>query len=268
MDLDGFHLHPAGARLLDGRTALVTGATGGIGQATALELAAHGAAVALDYRGKDDIAREMADTITTTGGRATTVQLDVTDEDSVIAAFASTREDLGTIDLLVANAGVESPFCLVDMPLHEWQRVIDINLTGAFLCAREAARGLLATDARGTLVFMSSVHEQIPWPKFSHYCASKGGMKLFMQSIARELAPHGIRCVDVAPGAIATEINRDVLADTEERQAVLDEVPYGRWGEADDVARAVAWLASAHADYVVGTTLFVDGGMTLYPNFV
>jgi glucose 1-dehydrogenase len=268
MDLDAFHLHPADARLLDGRIALVTGATGGIGRATALELAAHGAAVVIDYRGDADAAQELADAITHAGGRAIAVPLDVTDEDSVIAAFASAREKLGTIDVLVANAGIESSFALVDMPLHEWQRVLDVNLTGAFLVAREAARGLRAADARGVLLFMSSVHEQIPWPTFSHYCATKGGMKLFMQTIARELAPHGIRCVNVAPGAIATEINRDVLADPQEKQAVLDEIPYGRWGEPDDVARAVAWLASAQADYVVGTTLFVDGGMTLYPNFV
>jgi glucose 1-dehydrogenase len=268
MDLDAFHLHPPDARLLEGRVALVTGATGGIGSATALELAAHGAAVTIDYRSKDDKARAMVDAITGGGGRATAVELDVTDEDSVIAAFAAAREALGTVDLLVANAGIEKRAALVDMELGNWRRVLDVNLTGAFLCAREAARGLRAADARGVLVFMSSVHEQIPWMGFSHYCASKGGMKLFMQSIARELAPHGIRCVDVAPGAIATEINREVLEDPQESKAVLDEIPYGRWGEADDVARAVAWLASAQAEYVVGTTLFVDGGMTLYPKFV
>jgi glucose 1-dehydrogenase len=269
MDLDGFHLHPADARLHEGRIALVTGATGGIGATTSLELAAHGAAVAIDYRDKDDRAKHMAEVITAAGGRATTLRLDVTKEDEVAGAFARAGEDLGgPVDLLVANAGVESPFALVDMELAEWQRVIDINLTGAFLCAREAARGLRAADAKGVLVFMSSVHEQIPWPKFSHYCASKGGMKLFMQTIARELAPHGIRCVDVAPGAIATPINRDVLDDPEQRQAVLEEIPWGRWGEPEDVARAVAWVASAQADYVVGTTLFVDGGMTLYPKFV
>jgi glucose 1-dehydrogenase len=268
MDLDAFHLHPTDARLLDGRIALVSGATGGIGRATAFELAAHGAAVAIDFRGEDDQARAMADAITAGGGRATTVPLDVSDEDSVISAFATIREALGTVDLLVANAGVEAPFALVDMPLAEWQRVIDVNLTGAFLTAREAARGLRSGDQRGVLVFMSSVHEVIPWKEFSHYCATKGGMKLFMQSIARELAPHGIRCVNVAPGAIATDINRDVLDDPEQRQAVLEEIPYGRWGEPEDVARAVAWVASAQADYVVGSTLFVDGGMTLYPKFV
>ena len=211
----------------------------------------------------------MAEVVRAAGGRAAVVQLDVTDEQSVADAFARAREDLGgPVDLLVANAGVESPFPLVEMELSEWQRVIDTNLTGAFLCAREAARGLRAADAKGVLVFMSSVHEQIPWPEFSHYCASKGGMKLFMQSIARELAPQGIRCVDVAPGAIATPINKDVLEDDEQRQAILDEIPWGRWGEPGDVARAVAWVASAQADYVVGSTLFVDGGMTLYPNFV
>jgi glucose 1-dehydrogenase len=154
------------------------------------------------------------------------------------------------------------------MPLTEWQRVIDVNLTGVFLCSREAARAMLDQGVRGTIVNISSVHEVIPWEKFSHYCASKGGEKLFAESIARELAPHGIRVVNVAPGAIATPINADVLADPEQKQAVVDEIPYGRWGEVHDVSRAVAWVASEQADYVVGSTLFVDGGMTLYPRFV
>jgi glucose 1-dehydrogenase len=177
------------------------------------------------------------------------------------------RETLGGMDLLVNNAGVEKPFALVDMPLEEWQNVLDVNLTGAFLCSREAARMMCADGVAGVIVMMSSVHEQIPWRRFSHYCASKGGMKLFAQSIALELAPHGIRVVSVAPGAIATPINAEALADPRKRAEVEAEIPLGRWGEVEDIARAVAWLASDRAAYVVGATLFVDGGMTLYPRF-
>lgn len=145
---------------------------------------------------------------------------------------------------------------------------VDVNLTGPFLCSREAARIMCEDRARGAIVMVSSVHEVIPWPEFAHYCASKGGGKLFAQTIARELAPHGIRVASVAPGAIATPINADVLADEDKRRAVEAEIPLGRWGEVADVARAIAWVASDQAAYVVGSTLFVDGGMTLYPKFV
>ncbi|MGI8579499.1 MAG: SDR family oxidoreductase, partial [Solirubrobacteraceae bacterium] len=172
------------------------------------------------------------------------------------------------LDLLVNNAGLEKQFDLVDMPLEWWQRVIDVNLTGVFLCSREAARIMKKAGDRGAIVNITSVHEQIPWKGFSHYCASKGGEKMFAQSIARELAPHGIRVVSVAPGAIATPINKEVLADKEAREEVESEIPLGRWGEVSDVSRAVAWVASDQADYVVGSTLFVDGGMTLYPRLV
>jgi glucose 1-dehydrogenase len=146
--------------------------------------------------------------------------------------------------------------------------VIAVNLTGTFLCTREAARIMRADGARGTIVMISSVHEVVPWERFSHYCASKGGMKLFAQSVAKELAPHDIRVVSIAPGAIATPINEDVLANDEQRRKVEAEIPLGRWGEVADVANAVAWVCSEQAQYVVGATLFVDGGMTLYPNFV
>jgi glucose 1-dehydrogenase len=254
-------------RLLSGRNALVTGADSGIGQGVAFALAAHGAAVAVDYVADSTVAEKMVERIERAGGRAMAVQMDVSSEDDVVRAFAAARQALGGLDLLVNNAGVEKPFSLVDMPLESWQRVIDVNLTGTFLCAREAARIMLADGARGAIVNITSVHEVIPWARFSHYCASKAGQKLFAQSIARELAPHGIRVVSVAPGAIATPINADVLADPQRKEAVEAEIPYGRWGEVADVARAVAWVASDEADYIVGSTIFVDGGMTLYPRF-
>jgi glucose 1-dehydrogenase len=264
-----FSPHPEPARLLAGRRALVTGAASGLGSGIALELAAHGAAVAINHReSKREPARELAERIGQGGGRAMTVEFDVTDEAGVQRGFAEAREAFGGLDLLVNNAGVEKPFKLWDMPLDEWRRVIDVNLTGAFLCAREAARIMLAGGVRGGIVNISSVHEQIPWREYSHYCASKGGMKLWGQTIAYELAEHGVRVVQVAPGAIATPINDDVLADPEARAKVESEIPLGRWGKVQDVSRAVAWVASEQADYVTGATLFVDGGMTLYPNFV
>jgi glucose 1-dehydrogenase len=262
-----FTLVPEAARLLSRRKALVTGADSGIGQGVAFELAAHGAAVAVNYLADASVAEAMADRIERAGGRAIAVQMDVSSEEDVVRALGEAREAFGGLDLLVNNAGIEKRFLLIDMPLEWWRRVIEVNLTGVFLCAREAARVMLADGARGTIVNVTSVHEVIPWEGFSHYCASKGGEKLFTQSIARELAPHGIRVVSVAPGAITTPINADVLADPERKAAVEAEIPYGRWGEVDDVARAVAWVASEQADYVVGSTIFVDGGMTLYPRF-
>ena len=251
-----FSLYPDDARLLDGRRALVTGADSGIGQATSFELASHGAAVAINHVGDDKTARAMAAAIEDGGGRATTVQMNVAREEDVQHGFGEAADAFGGLDLLVSNAGVEAPFELVDMPLEEWQRVIDVNLTGAFLCCREAARVM----DRGTIVVNTSVHEVIPWIKFSHYSASKGGLKLFVQSIAKELAPRGIRVCSVAPGAINTPINAGV-----DQNTTREEIPWGRWGEPIEVARAIAWLASDQAEYVVGTTLFVDGGMTLYP---
>jgi glucose 1-dehydrogenase len=261
-------LHPPAARLLEGRRALVTGASSGIGRGTALALAAHGAAVAVNHRGQVDAAHEIVAAIESAGGRAVPVEMDVSSEDDVVRGFAQAREALGGLDLLVNNAGIQKPFALVDMPLDEWEKVIAVNLTGTFLCTREAARIMRADEARGAIVMISSVHEVVPWERFGHYCASKGGVKLFAQSVAKELAPHGIRVVSVVPGATATPINKHVLDDPEQRARVEAEIPLGRWGEVSDVARAVAWVASEQAAYVVGTTVFVDGGMTLYPGFV
>jgi glucose 1-dehydrogenase len=254
---------------LQGRRALVTGASSGIGRETATRLAADGAAVVVNYFGSPDAAREVVGQVERDGGRAVAIGADVSSETDVIAMFERARDELGgPIDLLVNNAGIEKPYPLTEMPLDEWRRVLDVNLTGAFLCAREAARGLIADGLGGVIVNVSSVHEVIPWPSFSHYCASKGGMKLFGQTIARELAPHGIRVVMVAPGAILTPINKELVEDADKRREVEQEIPWGRLGHPEEIAAAIAWLAGPEAEYVTGATLFVDGGMTLYPRFV
>ena len=256
------------AKSLAGRRALVTGGATGIGRATVERLATEGAAVVIDYVGDPDTAEDLAGEVERRGGKAVPIAANVASEDEVVELFRRARNELGgPVDLLVNNAGVEAPFKLVDMPLDEWNRVLHINLTGAFLCAREAARALVDEDLPGVIVNVSSVHEVIPWPRFSHYCASKGGMKLWAQSIARELAPHRIRVVLVAPGATATPINQDVLEDQDARRRVEEQIPWGRWGRPEEIAGAIAWLASDEADYVTGTTLFMDGGMTLYPGF-
>jgi glucose 1-dehydrogenase len=252
-----------------GRRALVTGAATGIGRATAGRLAAEGAAIVVNYVGDAGPAGALVREIEGEGGRAVAIAADVSNEEQVVAMFGEAAGTLGgPVDLLVNNAGIEKPFPLVEMPLDEWNRVLAVNLTGAFLCAREAARGLIGADLPGAIVNVSSVHEVIPWPSFGHYCASKGGMKLWAQTIARELAPHRIRVASVAPGAILTPINQDLMDDPEKRRAVEEEIPWGRLGKPEEIAGAIAWLASDEAEYVVGTTLFVDGGMTLYPKFI
>jgi glucose 1-dehydrogenase len=214
--------------------------------------------------GEADGAKALADEI---GRGSIAVQADVGREEDVKRLVKTAADELGGVDLLVNNAGIEKQIPLLEMSLEDWSRVIATNLTGAFLCLREAGNAM-ARGGGGVVVNMSSVHEHIPWPGFAHYCASKGGMKLLMQTAARELADKGIRLVNIAPGAIVTPINQFVLDDPEEKHAVEEEIPLGHMGQPEQVAAAVVWAASEEASYVTGTTLIVDGGMSLYPKFV
>ncbi|MCD0505189.1 glucose 1-dehydrogenase [Bordetella petrii] len=261
---------------LSGRVAIVTGANSGIGRGIARELAASGARVVVNHRPNEDSARrgaEVVQEIIQAGGTAVPVAADISRENDVEQLFRAAQDHFQGLDILVNNAGIEQPAAVQDMTLAQWQKVIDVNLTGQFLCARAAVRAFLgrppdpSADAAGTIIFISSVHEVIPWAFQANYAASKGGVSLLMQSLAQELAPMKIRVNSVAPGAIRTPINAPAWNTDEAMAALLKLIPYGRIGEPEDVARAVAWLASDASDYVTGHTLFIDGGMTLYPGF-
>ena len=255
--------------LLEGRRALITGASSGIGKATALRFGAEGASVCINYysdQEKPD-AEAVAQQIDPQGTRAFVAQADVGDEAQVQAMVGECVHRWGGLDVLVNNAGIEKQIPTLDLDIEHWNMVLRTNLTGSFLCLREAGR-VMAKQKSGVVINMSSVHEFIPWPGFANYCASKGGMKLLMQTVAREWAPLGIRVLNVAPGAIATPINNFVLDDPEAKHQVEEEIPLGRFGQPDEIAATCAWLASDEAAYVTGTTVVVDGGMSTYPRFV
>jgi glucose 1-dehydrogenase len=255
--------------LLSGRKAIVTGGSSGIGQATAERLGREGANVCVNYYSEKEraAAEAVVRAIEQSGSRATGIQADVANEEEVHRMVTQAARELGGLDLLVNNAGIEKQVPLLEMPLAEWNAVIGTNLTGAFLCLREAGN-VMAENGGGVIVNISSVHEFIPWPGFAHYCASKGALKMLMGTAARELAARQIRVVNVAPGAIVTPINEFVLDDPEAKHAVEEEIPLGRMGNPNEIAAAVAWLASSEASYLTGTTVVVDGGMSLYPRFV
>ena len=259
---------------LVGQKALVTGANSGIGKAVAIALAEAGAAVAVNYVSGANDACAVVDQIATAGGRALAVHADVSKEVEVAEMFAAACAEFGTLDIVVANAGLQRDAPFAEMSLAQWNTVIEVNLTGQFLCARQAVREFMRRGLRpevsralGKIICMSSVHEAIPWAGHANYAASKGGVMMLMKSIAQELAPRGIRVNGLAPGATRTPINTAAWSTPEAYQALMRLVPYKRIGEPEDIARAAVWLASDDSDYVNGVTLFVDGGMTLYPGF-
>ncbi|MGW7202887.1 SDR family oxidoreductase [Streptomyces sp. NPDC054837] len=262
------------SHLLRGQKALVTGANSGIGMATALGLGRAGADVVVNYVADRDAAEKVVEELTSFGVRAAAYEADVSKEDQVVAMVDRMVQEFGTIDIMVANAGLQRDARLTDMTLAQWQKVIDVNLTGQFLCAREAAkefrrRGVVpeVSRAAGKIICMSSVHQLIPWSGHVNYASSKGGVQMMMQTLAQELAPEKIRVNAVAPGAIKTPINRSAWETPEAREDLLRLIPYDRIGDPDDIAHAVVALSSDLMDYVVGTTLYVDGGMTLFPGF-
>ena len=261
-------------RPLQGQKALVTGANSGIGRAVALALGAAGADVGVNYVTRPEDAEAVVAEIRQSGTEALALKADVSSEDDVVAMFRAAVERFGRLDILVANAGVQRDAHFVDMTLKDWSTVIAINLTGQFLCCREAVRAMARqgvtpelSKAAGKIICMSSVHERIPWAGHVNYAASKGGIMMMMQSLAQEVAPLKIRVNSIAPGAIRTPINTAAWSTPQAYTALMTLVPYGRIGEPEDIARAAVWLASDEADYVTGATLFIDGGMTLYPGF-
>jgi glucose 1-dehydrogenase len=261
-------------KLLLGQKALVTGASSGIGRAIATALADAGADVAVNYSSGEEKARTLVAELGERGVRALAVRADVGDEVQVEAMFRRTIDEFGTVDIVVNNAGLQQDAAFHEMTLAQWNRVINVNLTGQFLCSRAAVREFRRRGVRpeiscsaGKILCISSVHEVIPWAGHVNYAASKGGVMLMMKSIAQEVAPYRIRVNSICPGAIRTPINMEAWDTPDAYAELMKLIPYKRIGEADEIGRAAVWLASDYADYVHGISLFVDGGMTLYPGF-
>jgi len=261
-------------KTLQDQIVLVTGASSGIGKGVAVAMAQAGAKVIINYLSDQKGADQAVQSIKENLGSAIAIQADVSSEDQVREMMQAACKEFGTIDILVNNAGIQQDSGFLDMSLAGWQKVIDVNLTGSFLCAREAARefcrrGVVRDRSRAAakMLFISSVHDTIPWAGHANYAASKGGLLMLMKSLAQELAPHKVRVNSISPGAVKTNINRDTWESPEAEEKILNLIPYNRVAEPDDIAPVAVWLASDEADYITGATIYVDGGMLLYPGF-
>jgi glucose 1-dehydrogenase len=261
-------------RKLEGQVALVTGASSGIGAGVAKAMAREGALIIVNYSSSEEKALKVLDEIKKEGGKGIVVQADVSKEADVLNMFQVMFKEYGTIDILVNNAGLQKDSVFHEMTLDEWNHVIDINLTGQFLCAREAVKEFLRrgvvpekSKSAGKIICMSSVHEVIPWAGHVNYAASKGGVMMLMKSLAQEYAPKKIRVNSIGPGAIRTPINHAAWQTPSAYNSLLKLIPSKRIGEVEDIGLSAVWLASDDSEYVNGITLFVDGGMLLYPGF-
>jgi glucose 1-dehydrogenase len=245
----------------EGKTAVVTGAATGIGQAIAIAFAQEGASVVVDYVGAQSTAQDTLDKINAAGGTAIAVAADVSSPEQVQSLLQQTLAAFGRLDIFVNNAGIEKKYAFVDYPFDEWQKIIAVNLTGTFLCSQAAARQLIAQGDGGRILNISSIHEDLPLLTNAPYCASKGGIRMLMRTIAVELAPHNITVNNIGPGAIYTPIDKDVQDDHQLNDQLMAEIPLRRWGQPEEVAKLALFLASDDASYITGSTHFIDGGM-------
>ncbi|NOU88404.1 glucose 1-dehydrogenase [Paenibacillus sp. LMG 31460] len=253
---------------LAGKVAVITGASKGIGRGIAVRFGQEKMKVVVNDYHNSDQASMVVEEVKKAGGDAIAVCADVSREDEIKRLIKTAVETFGSLDVLVNNAGIQTTCPSHELSLEEWHKVMDTNLTGPFVACREAIKYMLAHNILGNIINVSSVHQKIPKPLHAHYASSKGGLRMLTETLALEYAPHGIRINTIAPGAIATPMNDHILSDPKQNEVVLSLIPMNRVGEPKQIASAAAWLASEEASYVTGVTLFVDGGMTLYPFFL
>ncbi len=247
---------------LEGKTVLITGGSQGIGQGIAFRLAEEGADIVVDYVGNPQSADATVAQIQKRGRRGLAVEADISSVDHIHSMMKQAADSFGGVDVLVNNAGVEKHASIWEATEHDYDLVLTINLKGAFFASQAFVQHRMAAKKPGKIINVSSVHEELPFPHFTSYCASKGGMKMMMRNLSIELAPYGITVNNIAPGAIETPINTALLNDPPKLKALLDNIPLGRLGQVSDVGGVAAFLASSDADYITGATIVVDGGLT------